>query len=93
MLKRTRDTLAGAFPRDHREEVLGLARNIEERERREHPLKRIMGVVEEEEDRELTHWAGRIPVRLAFGAPEPDEALAGGIPVPEYARDYRRPGT
>lgn len=37
-------TLAGPFVREHRDELLGLARNVEEREKGEHPLKRIMAV-------------------------------------------------
>lgn len=39
-------TLQGTFLSGHREEVLHLARHIEERERAEHPLKRIMAVEE-----------------------------------------------
>ncbi len=53
---RTRDdypagflTLAGAFVREHREELIGLARNVEEREKGEHPLKRIMAIRDEGE--------------------------------------------
>jgi hypothetical protein len=34
----------GEFAASHREEILGLARNLEEREKAEHPLKRIMRV-------------------------------------------------
>lgn len=37
-------TLRGSFVRDHRDELLGLARNVEEREKGQHPLKRIMAV-------------------------------------------------
>lgn len=36
--------LDGDFLRRHHEEILGLARNVAERERGEHPLKRIMRV-------------------------------------------------
>jgi hypothetical protein len=42
-------TLSGAFLREHQEELLGLARNVEEREKGEHALKRIMAVREEKE--------------------------------------------
>jgi NMD protein affecting ribosome stability and mRNA decay len=35
-------TLRGEFQVEHRDEILGLARNVEEREKAEHPLKRIM---------------------------------------------------
>lgn len=37
-------TLGGAFVGAHREEILNLARNYEQRERGEHPLKRIMAI-------------------------------------------------
>jgi len=39
--------LAGAFAREHRAEILGLARNLEQREQGEHPLKRIMTIHDE----------------------------------------------
>ena len=41
-------TLDGEFVGTHREELLGLARNMEEREKSQHPLKRIIGVRDEE---------------------------------------------
>ena len=37
-------TLRGDFLKQHRAEILGLARNIEEREKAQHPLNRIMQV-------------------------------------------------
>jgi hypothetical protein len=37
-------TLSGDYWRAHRDEIIQLARNLEERERAEHPLKRIMRV-------------------------------------------------
>lgn len=37
-------TLAGPFLQAHREEILNLARNHEEKEKAEHPLKRIMAI-------------------------------------------------
>lgn len=43
-------TIGGAFARAHREEVLGVARNVEKREKAEHPLKRILKIVEEGEE-------------------------------------------
>ncbi len=43
-------TLSGAFPREHREEIVNLARNLEEREKAEHALKRIMAIRDETED-------------------------------------------
>lgn len=41
--------VGGAFAAGHRDELLGLLRNIEERERAEHPLKRI-GAIEDDDD-------------------------------------------
>jgi hypothetical protein len=40
-------TLSGAFSAKHAEEIRGLVRNIEEREKQEHPLKRVMAIREE----------------------------------------------
>lgn len=40
-------TLGGPFVAEHREEILGLARNVEAREKAEHPLKRIMEIQDE----------------------------------------------
>ncbi len=40
-------TVRGQFLQDHRQEILGLVRNIEAREKAEHPLKRIMDIQDE----------------------------------------------
>lgn len=40
-------TLSGAFTAAHADEIRGLVRNIEEREKQEHPLKRVMAIREE----------------------------------------------
>ncbi len=45
-------TLGGAFFEEHREEILNLIHNKVDAEKRQHPLKRIMGM-EEQEDRLL----------------------------------------
>jgi hypothetical protein len=47
-------TLSGAFHLEHRGEVLGLIRNIEEREMKAHAMKRIMAVVEHDDEVEIT---------------------------------------
>jgi uncharacterized protein len=47
--------------------------------------------LDEEEDYDLAHWAGVVPVTAVFGPPVPDPALPPGIPVPAYAAGYRRP--
>lgn len=41
-------TLRGAFLAEHRDEIVALARNVEEREKSEHPMNRIMAVAEED---------------------------------------------
>lgn len=43
-------------------------------------------------DAELDVWAGNIPLVVRALAPVPDPDLRAGIPVPSYARRYRRPG-
>lgn len=43
-------------------------------------------------DAELHVWAGEIPLVVRPLAPVPDPTLRPGIPVPPYARRYRRPG-
>lgn len=40
-------TLSGEFLRDHSQELLGLVRHVEAREKAEHPLKRIMDIAQE----------------------------------------------
>lgn len=47
-------TLSGSFWREHQDELLGLARNVEEREKGEHALKRIMAVREEGDEIVIT---------------------------------------
>jgi uncharacterized protein len=44
------------------------------------------GVVDEPEDYDLDVWAGVIPVRSVFGAPQPDPDLRPGIEVPRHVR-------
>ena len=43
-------------------------------------------------DAELDVWAGHIPLTVSALAPVPDPGLRDGIPVPGYARRYRRAG-
>jgi nitroimidazol reductase NimA-like FMN-containing flavoprotein (pyridoxamine 5'-phosphate oxidase superfamily) len=47
--------------------------------------------VDDEEDYELSVWAGILPLHLATGLAVPDPRLPAGIELPEYVRDYRRP--
>lgn len=46
--------LSGAFLAGHRDEILALARNVEEREKQQHPLKRIMEIAESDGGCEIT---------------------------------------
>ena len=51
---------------------------------------RTGGPADDEEDYALDVWAGVIPLRLMPQSPISDDRLRNGIPVPEYANDYRR---
>ncbi len=43
-------------------------------------------------DGALGVWAGEIPLELIAGTPVADPALAPGVAMPEYVRDFARPG-
>mgnify|MGYP000374312411 CR=1 FL=1 len=45
---------------------------------------------DEEEDYELSYWAGIIPINQSFGEPKDDPQLKKGIEVPEYLKNYCR---
>jgi uncharacterized protein len=47
--------------------------------------------IDDEEDYELSVWAGVVPLKLTAGAPISDGRLPAGIEAPEYAREYSRP--
>lgn len=42
-------SVRGQFTKDHRDEILNLIRNTEEREKEDHPIKRIMDIVDVED--------------------------------------------
>jgi hypothetical protein len=46
--------LEGDFLAEHESDILGLARNVEEREKKEHPLKRIIELEKREDRIEIT---------------------------------------
>lgn len=53
---------------------------------------RAGGPIDDPEDVEAGGiWAGHIPLALAAGPPVPDDSERAPLPVPEYARHYRRP--
>ena len=45
---------------------------------------------DEEEDYDLPHWAGVLPVTRVFGDPVPDPRMPAGVEVPPSVADYRR---
>jgi nitroimidazol reductase NimA-like FMN-containing flavoprotein (pyridoxamine 5'-phosphate oxidase superfamily) len=46
--------------------------------------------IDDEEDYELSVWAGVVPLKLTAGAPVNDDRLTTGIEAPDYARNYAR---
>jgi hypothetical protein len=46
----------------------------------------------ESEDAKLDVWAGNIPFAIVPQPPIPDPMLKPGLPVPDYATRYTRPG-
>ena len=48
---------------------------------------RAGGPVDDDEDYALPVWAGVLPVRQVFGAPEPDPLLAPGLAVPAHVEN------
>lgn len=53
-------TLAGTFHRQHRDEILGLLRHVEERQARDHPLERIMEITEMGDEVEIRTCEARL---------------------------------
>jgi nitroimidazol reductase NimA-like FMN-containing flavoprotein (pyridoxamine 5'-phosphate oxidase superfamily) len=47
--------------------------------------------IDDEEDYQMTVWAGVLPLKLEAGAPADDPRLPAGIKPPEYVIDYSRP--
>jgi len=47
--------------------------------------------IDDEEDYELSVWAGVVPLKLTAGTPVNDDRLTAGIEPPDYAREYARP--
>jgi nitroimidazol reductase NimA-like FMN-containing flavoprotein (pyridoxamine 5'-phosphate oxidase superfamily) len=46
--------------------------------------------IDDEEDYNLSVWAGVLPLRVAAGEPIPDPRLQDGVTVPRYILDYKR---
>jgi len=49
--------------------------------------------IDDEEDYDLSVWAGVVPLSIAAGSPISDDRLPADIDVPEYARRYARRAT
>jgi uncharacterized protein len=46
--------------------------------------------LDDEEDYSLPMWAGVVPLKLVAGEPVNDPRLPEGVPVPDYASNYKR---
>jgi hypothetical protein len=57
-------TLAGGFIGEHRKELLAIARNVEAREKSQHPLHRIMAVADEADRIVVTTTDVHLPRRI-----------------------------
>ena len=57
-------TLSGGFVAEHRDEIVGLARNTETRENGEHPLHRIMDIAEDKDRIVVTTTDIHLPRRI-----------------------------
>lgn len=75
--------LEGTFVRSHRQEILARARNVEERERAEHPLKRIMAIRDDGDALEIT----TTDAHLAHGIGEALRSAYEGELSGEYGTD------
>lgn len=48
--------------------------------------------IDDEEDYEMTVWAGVVPLALTYGPPIADDRLAAGVRVPDYVVNQNRNG-
>ncbi|MGH9390543.1 MAG: BCAM0308 family protein, partial [Vicinamibacteria bacterium] len=58
-------TLSGGFLAAHREDILNRVRNIETAEKNDHPLQRIMGIVDKGEEIEIRATSEHLVARMA----------------------------
>lgn len=56
--------VAGAFLAAHRQEIIDLARSVEHKEKREHPLNRIMAIADDEGELLITTTDVHLPQRI-----------------------------
>ncbi len=57
--------LTGLFLREHQQEIIGRIRNVEEAERQEHPLNRIMEISDQDDGVRITTTDIHLPHRIA----------------------------
>ncbi len=57
-------TLSGSFLNAHREDVLNRVRNLETSQKKEHPLERIMGIVDKGEEIEIRATSEHLVARM-----------------------------
>lgn len=76
-------TVHGDFTAAHRDEILNLARNVAERERADHPLKRIMAMREQDDTLHMT----TTDVHLARSIGEAMHAAYAGDLDYQYEKD------
>lgn len=57
-------TLSGAFVAAHRDDILNRCRNVEAAEKKEHPLQRIMAIVEKGEEIEIRATSEHLVARM-----------------------------
>ncbi len=74
----------GAFAEAHREEIVGLLRNLEERERAEHPLKRIIAIADDEGGFDVTVTEAKLA--RSFGRAL-EKAYSGRLDQPGTSAD------
>ena len=91
--QRTRDhypagfvTVVGQFAREHRDEILRVARNVEDREKQDHPINRIMSVSQDEE--QLVLQTTEIHLATAIGKAL-SSAFSGKLEI-DYEEDIAR---
>lgn len=68
-------TLSGSFVKSHCDEICNIVRNVEEREKPEHPLERLMSISDSDEGLMVTTTGMHLAKRLAHAL---DEAFKGG---------------
>jgi NMD protein affecting ribosome stability and mRNA decay len=74
----------GAFAREHRGDLIGLVRNVEERERAEHPLNRVMSIEENENGFVVETTNGKLAQALGRAL---HKAYAGQLEHPPTTAD------